>query len=549
MIVPAHLRPSDRGSSLADEVRALGGLWLACDRRGAVVDIGAAGPDDLVATLFARSRPFQQLLATEIARSAADPAQHELELVPGLFAIVSRVPGDRSGSVGVALLPTAAFAYGSDLERFASAAAFDVGALRARLLERDLPEPREIARLAPLLRFGHRADAERDAEIASGDAVGWQLAESYEEINLLYTLVSGMRASDNATHFVQLACDELVRSLGFSWVAVHLNAGASGTAAPEASMASGSVPFDRERISELAGRIVLAGSSESPRVFPRGSEVTGELVGDAAVVACPIRRDRRVVGHLFTGERRNRSGEISSIDLKLADATAGHVAIHVENARLYRDLDRMFMGTLEAIVNAIDAKDPYTRGHSQRVAILSRDLARAIGVPEPTLRNVHIAGLIHDVGKIGVPEAVLRKTGKLTDEEFGQIRLHPEIGWRILRDIPQFSEMLDGVLSHHERWDGRGYPNRLSGESIPLVARIIALADAFDAMSSNRTYRSRRPRAVVLEEIRKCSGEQFDPTLVEPFLRLDFTEYDKVHVEHERLAMQTAVAAVIRRVA
>ncbi|MCA9296312.1 MAG: HD domain-containing protein, partial [Phycisphaerales bacterium] len=136
------------------------------------------------------------------------------------------------------------------------------------------------------------------------------------------------------------------------------------------------------------------------------------------------------------------------------------------------------------------------------------------------------------VGKIGVPEAVLMKPGRLTDDEFALVKLHPEIGHRILRDIPQLDDVLPGVLHHHERWDGKGYPHHLVGEEIPMVARLIGLADAFDAMSSTRTYRASMSRETVLEEIRRGAGLQFDPHLVEAFLGLDFSTYDRMIVEH-----------------
>jgi putative two-component system response regulator len=162
------------------------------------------------------------------------------------------------------------------------------------------------------------------------------------------------------------------------------------------------------------------------------------------------------------------------------------------------------------------------------VALLSRDLADAAGFPAPFVKNIHISGLVHDIGKIGVPEAVLRKQGRLDEAEDEAIKQHPEVGFRILRDIPQFAPILDGVRYHHERYDGHGYPHGLAGESIPLSARIIALADTFDAMSSNRTYRSARSRADVIAEMARLGGTQFDPQLLEHFLRLDFSAYDRM---------------------
>jgi HD-GYP domain-containing protein (c-di-GMP phosphodiesterase class II) len=202
----------------------------------------------------------------------------------------------------------------------------------------------------------------------------------------------------------------------------------------------------------------------------------------------------------------------------------------------------MFLGTLEALTASIDAKDRYTCGHSRRVAHLTQQLAEAIGLDEHTVSRCHIAGLVHDVGKIGVPEAVLLKPGKLTAEEYGWIRKHPEMGFRILKDIPQLNDILPGVLYHHERWDGRGYPQGLSGEQIPLLARLIGLADSFDAMSSTRTYRSALSRGQVLEEIARCRGSQFDPDLAATFVHLDFSEFDRLVREHQ--AIEFGAAAV-----
>ena len=181
---------------------------------------------------------------------------------------------------------------------------------------------------------------------------------------------------------------------------------------------------------------------------------------------------------------------------------------------------------------ALDAKDRYTRGHSDRVAYLSAETARVLGLSDEEVERVRIAGIVHDVGKIGVPESVLCKPGRLTDEEFEKIKKHPEIGFRILEGIPGLQDILPGVLHHHERYDGRGYPHGLAGEDVPLLARIIGVADTFDAMSSNRAYRSKMSREVVLAEIAKCSGTQFDPAVAEAFLRLNLSEYDRMVADH-----------------
>jgi HD-GYP domain-containing protein (c-di-GMP phosphodiesterase class II) len=170
------------------------------------------------------------------------------------------------------------------------------------------------------------------------------------------------------------------------------------------------------------------------------------------------------------------------------------------------------------------------------VAHLAAALAVAAGLDEEQAERIRVAGLVHDVGKIGVPEAVLCKTGKLTDEEYALIKEHPEIGYHILEDIPQLDDVLPGVLYHHERFDGRGYPEGRCGPDIPQIARIIGLVDSFDAMSSNRTYRAAMERARVMQELRANAGTQFDPELVEAFMKIDLRHYDELVARHHAQA-------------
>ena len=181
----------------------------------------------------------------------------------------------------------------------------------------------------------------------------------------------------------------------------------------------------------------------------------------------PIVGDSGIVGVLFAGTGQGDSDIASSIETKLLGAAAEHISVFLRNASLYVNLDSMFLGTVQGMVSAIDAKDQYTRGHSQRVAWLARALARKCGLTESDARRIYLAGLVHDVGKIGVPEQVLQKTGKLDADEFAWIQKHPEIGSRILKDIPQMDDILPAVL-HHQRalgWCWISRPNRRRGDS------------------------------------------------------------------------------------
>lgn len=184
------------------------------------------------------------------------------------------------------------------------------------------------------------------------------------------------------------------------------------------------------------------------------------------------------------------------------------------------DTKRLFAQTAEALASAIDAKDPYTKGHSSRVAEYSRKIAELAGKDEQDCEEIYYAALLHDVGKIGISRSILNKTGRLTDEEYQVIKEHPNIGAQILSSISESPYLSIGAKSHHERYDGKGYPEGLKGEDIPEIARIIAVADAYDAMTSSRSYRGTIPQQLVREEFIKCLGKQFDPVYGKLMLHL-----------------------------
>ncbi|MCR4922447.1 MAG: response regulator [Lachnospiraceae bacterium] len=193
-----------------------------------------------------------------------------------------------------------------------------------------------------------------------------------------------------------------------------------------------------------------------------------------------------------------------------------------------RENESLFFHVVSSLASAIDAKDTYTNNHSGRVAEYSREIARRAGYEGRELEDVYIMGLLHDVGKIGVPDAVINKPAKLTDEEYDIIKNHPVLGARILGNIREMPKLANGARWHHERYDGKGYPDGLKGEDIPEEARIIAVADSYDAMTSHRSYRNPLPQGVVREEIEKGMGSQFDPRFAKIMLEMidEDTEYE-----------------------
>lgn len=191
------------------------------------------------------------------------------------------------------------------------------------------------------------------------------------------------------------------------------------------------------------------------------------------------------------------------------------------NKVFYNELRELFYKTIRAISNALDTKDSYTNGHSLRVTLYSMILAKELNLDDSYMEDIEIAGLLHDIGKIAMPKSILCKNGKLTEEEFLVMKSHPVRGEKIVINIKKLQMISEWVKTHHEKWDGTGYPDGLKGTQIPLPGRIIALADTYDAMTSTRPYRTALSHEVAISEIKRCSGTQFDPELAELFIKLE----------------------------
>ncbi len=202
--------------------------------------------------------------------------------------------------------------------------------------------------------------------------------------------------------------------------------------------------------------------------------------------------------------------------------------INAELEETNEKLEQAYLDSVETLRYTVEAKDPYTRGHSDRVSEFSVLIGKKLGLPEEQLRILRIGGLFHDIGKIGIPDNILQKESKLTDDEYSEIKNHPSIGVHILGSAEIFKDIIPIVKHHHERYDGRGYPSGLKGEEIPYIARIAAVADTFDAMTSKRSYRDALDLQVVKDEIKRCEGTQFDPEIAEVFLEILNNEYESI---------------------
>lgn len=252
-----------------------------------------------------------------------------------------------------------------------------------------------------------------------------------------------------------------------------------------------------------------------------------------AIVACiPSYFRNDLLGILLLGNKKN-GRKFAQDELDFFIALASDVAMAIRNAQLFRELEleldknkRLFIHTTIALAAAIDAKDHYTHGHTARVTDLSLELAKKLmqknkkAFDEKFLEHLHIAGLLHDIGKIGIPESILNKEGVLSDVEKEKIREHPSIGVNILQPIKELENAILGVKYHHEKYDGSGYPEGLKGDSIPLIASIISVADTFDAMTTDRPYRRALPKDKAIEECKKVSGKQLDPKVTSALIDL-----------------------------
>jgi HD-GYP domain-containing protein (c-di-GMP phosphodiesterase class II) len=233
-------------------------------------------------------------------------------------------------------------------------------------------------------------------------------------------------------------------------------------------------------------------------------------------MAAPLIARQRTIG-ILTARSSTAGVRFAEGQRKVLSMLASRAAAAIDNAALYNNLQQTFRQTIQGLARAIEAMDKYTAGHSDRVTVYARITAVALGETPEQVELITQAGMLHDIGKLGC-HANLNKPGKLTDEEYEIFKLHPAFGRSILEPITFLQPLIPGVHLHHERWDGKGYPLGLKGEEIPRIARILSIADSYDAMTSDRAYRRSMEHATAVSELRRCAGSQFDPKLIEAFV-------------------------------
>jgi len=279
-------------------------------------------------------------------------------------------------------------------------------------------------------------------------------------------------------------------------------------------------------------------STEAGRLFP---SVRDFILVSVGATSTPVgwflainRRVEHEQGPRNYPEWRLNQHEFGTSEASLLSTASAMAASHANNLALFQEREMLLVNVVRTLVSAVEAKDNYTCGHSERVALYGKRLAQQVGYSEEACQLLYLTGLLHDVGKIAINDAILNKPDGLTDEEFAEIQRHPEEGWKILQELQQLSYVLPGVLHHHERIDGKGYPDGLQGLDIPLDGRVLAVADAYDAMTSDRAYRTGMPHDKAISILRDGAGTQWDTEAIAAFLEIE-SEITTIRKSYRRI--------------
>ncbi len=372
------------------------------------------------------------------------------------------------------------------------------------------------SRLESLTGFIQKQLEEKAATRGSIEDTTEYLLEKYEELMFLYAITESLDPQAGHQRALAVILDKGAQKLSAQWGLLVLREEPGGGSLEMVDVC-GTPPWTRvsDGLPVLSSLLPpCSGPAHFPGpVFPGapGEEASGDLL----VVPFRLRNHRQ--GYILFGwKERGAAGEG---ELRFVQALARQASSVLYAVHLYTELADLLFSTLGALSSAVDAKDPYTHGHSRRVAEYAVMSAREMGFDSRFLTMLKIAGQLHDFGKIGIREHILTKQGRLDEKEKESMNEHPVIGAQILARFKSFADIVPGIRHHHEHYDGTGYPAGLEGEGIPLVGRIIAVADAYDAMTTNRPYRMKLNHAQALVELRENAGRQFDPAVVKAFIR------------------------------
>lgn len=412
-----------------------------------------------------------------------------------------------------------------NIERIAELLCKDVTSTKAWIYRQRTWEPDLLLRMAEAVGGKLRAEADATRMRGEVDLISQNLASTYEEISLLYTVTQNLRISRSDEELGQLAIDWLVDCVPAKCFAVqYLPVAEAGdstykTRTQPVLITSGDSPVDEKGFQRLVDHLGLTVSSGAYIANQRTQHEDGWDFPDIRqLIIVPLTEGENIFGWLAAFNHMDDQ-EFGTVEANLLNSLGALLGIHSGNRELYRQQSELLASIVRALVSAIDAKDPYTSGHSDRVARYAVRIALEMDVDPKLLNTLYMAGLLHDVGKIGIDDNVLRKAGRLTEAEFEHIKMHPGLGHKILADIKQLADVLPAVLHHHEQWDGKGYPEGLEGEGIPQIARVMSVADAYDAMTSDRPYRAGMPDGKVDDIFKRGSGVYWDPSVVSAYFK------------------------------
>ncbi|MGE3315132.1 MAG: HD-GYP domain-containing protein [Planctomycetaceae bacterium] len=357
-----------------------------------------------------------------------------------------------------------------------------------------------------------RRDQQREIEF---EQLSDQLEQMYEEISLMHALTRNLQISRGPAEIAELCLlrmQDLVRASGnVIWLAEK-----SGT---RHFLVRGELPFDEFGMARLIAHFDGHDwSTPLVRNHLAGTALASDFPKLRNLIVVPVAEGSRRFGWIVSCNQVS-GREFGTVEASLMRSIATILGTHLRNIELYLEHEELLLSFVRSLVSTIDAKDPYTRGHSERVAIFARRLGEECGLSNEEIQDLYLSGLLHDIGKIGVDDGILRKTEKLTDAELECIRQHPMIGYQILNGLKNLQKILPGVRNHHEAFAGGGYPDGLTGEAIPLMARILAVADSYDAMKSDRPYRTGMPRQKIEEIFRQGADSQWDARVIDAYFR------------------------------
>jgi putative nucleotidyltransferase with HDIG domain len=360
------------------------------------------------------------------------------------------------------------------------------------------------------------------------DRLAQALSLKFEELTLIHQFSERLKIGEDSAEICQSLLQELEPCVNASTIAIDLIEDVE-LQSPRSFLYTGE-RWDPDWLNEVASYAIqdVAGGELTPGAEPIAIQNHPSEDSPAFVrtVVIPIQRDGISLGRMIA-VRPIQEDEFGTVEADLMKSTSMILAAHLVNQRQYVEIQQMFNGMIQSLASALDAKDSYTSGHSSRVAEIAAMIAEKLEYDLEGIKRIRMAGILHDIGKIGVDDAVLRKPGQLNQEEFEQIKLHPVLGYDILKEIKLFRNILPAVRHHHESWDGSGYPDGLLGDGIPRDAQVLAVADAFDAMTSDRPYRSSIPVEQVIDILKSGRGKQWAADVVDALLETEVVETAK----------------------